>query len=66
MTDHQAACAALREARAAIEVGNIELAELAAREARRALREGPRRVFYPILYPSRPQTDLTRLKYREG
>jgi len=66
MTDHQAACAALREAHAAIDAGNLGLAELAVREARRALCVGPRRVFYPILYPSRPQTDLTRLKYREG
>ena len=37
MTDHQATYAALREARIAIEAGNIELAELAAREAERAM-----------------------------
>ena len=68
MTDHQAACAALREARIAIEAGNIALAELAVRDAERAMewREGPAMVFQVVLDKSRPQTDLTCLMYREG
>ena len=37
MTDHQAACAALREAHAAIKAGNLGLAELAVRDAERAM-----------------------------
>lgn len=37
MTDHQAACAALREAHAAIDAGNLGLAELAVRDAERAM-----------------------------
>lgn len=68
MTDHQAACAALREAHAAIKAGNLGLAKLAVRDAERAMewREWPARVFTPVLDPSKPQTDLTRLTYREG
>ena len=68
MTDHQAACAALREAHAAIDAGNLGLAELAVRDAERAMewREGPAMVFQVVLDKSRPQTDLTCLTYKEG
>ena len=54
MTDYQAACAALREARIAIEAGNIALAELAVREARMAIKA---RTF---LHPGMPRKVLAQ------
>jgi hypothetical protein len=67
MPDHLTTFAALREARAAYDAGNIELAELAAEDARMAMqwRIGRTMVFQPVLFPSRPQTDLTCLTYKE-